>query len=161
VLGRFGFGFLATDFLVFPPLLHAASLLRAPGLVTAAAPAVLGRVDATDRTFIEDHAIYGCNAVLIGRDADYALVITKRRSLRGRPVSEIVYARNAERVVRSFERIKLEIMRWDRSIAVMADARILGPRPPRGVRRKRTRMYRSPHFTPDRIDNLYSEIVIR
>lgn len=161
VLGRFGFAFLDTEYLVFPPLLQAATLVRRPERLTSATADVVALAEATDRTFIEDHTIYGCNAVLVGRDDDYGLVITKRRSLRGRPVSEIVYARNAERIVRSFERVKLKILGLERSIAVMADARILGPRPPRGLRRGRHRMYRSPRFGPAQIDNLYSEIVVR
>jgi hypothetical protein len=161
VLGRFRFEPLAADFIVVPPLAQARTLMRLGAAITSRAEEVLARVDAVDRRYVEDHRVYGCNAFLLGRDGDYGLVITKRRTLRNRPVSEILYVRNAGRVLASFERVKLAILRADQCVAVMSDPRILQGRRLLGIRKARTRLFRSPQFQAADIDNLYSEIVVR
>jgi acetoacetyl-CoA synthetase len=161
VLGRFRFEFLATDFLVFPPLAQLGTLLRGRDEICTDTGEVLSRVDDADRRTIEDHTMYGCTATLVGGNADYGLVLTKRRTLRQRPVSEILRVRNAARVTRQFERVKLAILRAERSIALMSDRRLLGGADIKGIARVRNRMYRSRVFSAAEIDNLYSEIVVR
>jgi len=87
-------------------------------------------------------------------------VVSIVRRKRGVRVSEILYCSDSALLARTFERVKLHMLRRDRAAAVVADARILGENAPRGLRVKRKACFRSSQVSPAEVDNLYSEYAL-
>ena len=81
---------------------------------------------------------------------------------RGLALSELLYCSAPHILVRHLERAKLAILRRQRSVALMADARLFPAGLPRGVRisRKDPALFRSSLLEPKELDNLYSELVL-
>jgi acetoacetyl-CoA synthetase len=61
--------------------------------------------------------------------------------------------------LRHLERVKLAILRRQRTAALVAEARIF-PVPPRGMMLPMITCFRSPLIADDELDRLYSEIVL-
>jgi hypothetical protein len=155
----FGFRPLSTEMLIYPPLVSVGTLL-APARILSNRDLIAARIGGSQRRILNDHWKHGCGHYLVESGRGSSLVVTKRRTLRGIPVSEILYASNQTVAVRHFERLKWAVMRGDRCFGVMAEERILGRAPRPRLHRKRVRLFRSSSLGPTQIDNLYSEIVL-
>lgn len=155
----FGFRPLSMEMLIYPPLVNATTLVH-PARIVTDRHLIEARTGERDRQILHDHWRHGCGHYLIESGAEWSLVVTKRRTLRNVPVSEILYASNRTLAVRHFERLKWAIIRSDRCFGVMVEERILGTAPRRRLRRERVRLFRSTSLSETQIDNLYSEIVL-
>jgi len=82
------------------------------------------------------------------------------RRKRGVRVSEILYCSDSALLARTFERVKLHILRRDGAVALAADRRILGEDAPRGVLLPRKACFRSSRVSAADVDNLYSEYAL-
>jgi hypothetical protein len=120
---------------------------------------VLSRLDEAGRRILRDHDSSGCRHTLIrGREGD-CHVISNRRVKKGIPFSEILYVGNPGMLRRHFERVKLNILRLDKTLLLAIDERLIGNRLPFTYPFPRISMFRSRDVKRTDIDNLYSELV--
>jgi acetoacetyl-CoA synthetase len=115
-------------------------------------------LDERGRRILADHP--RCRHVVVERGGAVAHVVSIVRRKRGLRVSEILYCSDSALLARTFERVKLHMLRRDRAAALVADARILGENAPRGLRVKRKACFRSSQVSPADVDNLYSEYAL-
>lgn len=161
VLRRYRFQELSPRWRVFPPLTNLLSVGTPRCQALTDSSQIRDRLDDAQRRIFDDHSIHGCGHALLVLGNESCLVVSKPRTLRGVPVSEILHLGNRELATRCFERLKWAVMRVDRTFGVISDPRLLGPRPPASViHRERIRMFRSDDLDADDIDNLYSEVAV-
>jgi hypothetical protein len=102
---------------------------------------------------------------MTARDAaGTAYLVVKRRMHRvawsaGIPFSQILYCSAPDVLVRNLERIKLAIMWQQKTFGIAMNERLF-PEAPRAIREKDIAQYRSPVFTANELDLLYSEFVL-
>jgi acetoacetyl-CoA synthetase len=157
-----GFKCLESQRIIFPPLLHL-DTLRAPGAeIIFDLDRIRGLLNDDQRLIFDDHLAHGCLHLAIRDGAECAYLVLKRRTKRGLALSELLYCSAPHILVRHLERAKLAILRRQRSVALMADARLFPAGLPRGVRisRKDPALFRSSLLEPKELDNLYSELVL-
>ena len=150
-----------------PPLWRAGTLLE-PGPVIHFQPDAVRRIlNEQQQQVFDDHAPYDCLQLAVVERSDYAYLVVKRRSWRLKqrlpakvPYSDILYCSAPQILTRHLERVKLAILRKQRTVALVADARLLWPEQPRGILIPTHACYRSPLFVAGEIDNLYSELVL-
>lgn len=161
--------------IVMPPLLHAETLWAPNRPVISFDPAaVRARLTSQQRQIFDDHAPYDCLQFTVSEGADHAFLVVKRRAhrLNGRrlggrdkalpvriPYSDILHCSEPELLLRHLERVKLAILRRQRTAALVAEARLFSVRP-RGVMLPLRTCYRSSLLAAGDIDRLYSEIVL-
>jgi acetoacetyl-CoA synthetase len=75
------------------------------------------------------------------------------------PYSDILYCSAPELLTRHLERVKLAILRRQRTAALVAEARLFPVRP-RGLLLPMPTCYRSPRLSAGDLDRLYSEFVL-
>jgi acetoacetyl-CoA synthetase len=75
------------------------------------------------------------------------------------PYSDILHCSAPELLSRHLERVKLAILRRQRTAALVAETGLFPVRP-RGLMRSRRTCYRSPQLAAGELDRLYSEIVL-
>jgi len=75
------------------------------------------------------------------------------------PISQILYCSAPDVLARNLERIKLAIMWQQKTFGIAMNERLF-PKAPRAIRKKNIAQYRSPAFTPNELDLLYSEFVL-
>jgi acetoacetyl-CoA synthetase len=170
VLAELGFAPLDTCQLFMPPLLHATTLRYPRPRIEFEPAAVRPLLDAAQRRTFDDHAPYDCLQGVV-RDAKaqaYLVVKRRMRELPGRarravpariPYSEVLHCSAPEVLARHLERVKLAVLRRQRTFALVADAR-LWPEPPAGLRLAARTYARSPVLAAGEIDKLYSELVL-
>ena len=115
-------------------------------------------LDERGRRILADHP--RCRHVVVERSGAVSHVVSIVGRKRGLRVSEILYCSDSALLARTFERVKLHMLRRDRAAALVADARILGENAPRGLRVKRKACFRSSQVSPADVDNLYSEYAL-
>jgi acetoacetyl-CoA synthetase len=161
--------------IVMPPLVQAETLFGPNRPVISFDPAaVRERLTSQQQRIFDDHAPYDCLQLTVSDGSDYAYLVVKRRShrlaasrlgglvgvLRVRiPYSDILHCSAPELLSRHLERVKLAILRRQRTAALVAEARLLPVRP-RGVLRPMRTCYRSSLLAAGDVDRLYSEIVL-
>jgi acetoacetyl-CoA synthetase len=157
--------------IVMPPLLHAETVFAPNRPVISFDPAaVRERLTSQQQQIFDDHAPYDCLQLTVSDGSDHCFLVVKRRSARrlgglGKvlPVqihySDILHCSAPELLSRHLERIKLAILRRQRTVALVAEARLFRGRP-RGAMLPVSTCYRSPLLAAGEVDRLYSEIVL-
>ena len=165
VLKALGFAILDRRMLLFPPGLNAETLWQSRVDIDVNDRTVRASLGQAERRIYDDHASYDC-LHMTARDAGgtaYLVVKVKRRLHRvrsaGIPVSQILYCSAPDVLARNLERIKLAIMWQQKTFGIAMNERLF-PKAPRAIRRKNIAQYRSPGFTPNELDLLYSEFVL-
>lgn len=157
------------------PLLQPETLFRPNRPVISFDPAVVReRLTSQQRQIFDDHSPYDCLQLTVTDGSDYAYLVVKRRVHRvaanrlgrrtrvplfGIPYSDILHCSSPELLSRHLERVKLAILRRQRTAALVADARLFKARP-WGMTLSQRTCYRSPLLEADDVDGLYSEIVL-
>lgn len=154
-----GFTEMQSHRIVLPPLLHAGTLLRSRPKVTTDPVAVRELLDDGQRRVFDDHAPYDCLQMVVSQGAAHAYLVVKRRGVRRVPYSEILHCSAPDLLARHLERVKLAILRRQRTVFLTADARLFPVRP-RGVLASKYTCIRSPLFGAEEMDKLYSELVL-
>jgi acetoacetyl-CoA synthetase len=147
--------------IVMPPLLQAEALFGPNRPVISFEPAmVLERLTSQQRQIFDDHAPYDCLQLTVSDGSDHAYLVVKRRTHRlnarrlgglGKvlpvriPYSDILHCSAPELLLRHLERVKLAILRRQRTAALVAEGRLFPVRP-RGVMLPLRSCYRSPQL---------------
>lgn len=166
---------LETHRILMPPLLEAETLFTSKRPLISLDPAVVrAKLSSEQRQIFDDHAPYDCLQLTVSDGCDYAYVVVKRRTQRlnaGRllglgavlPVqihySDILHCSAPALLSRHLERVKLAILARQRTMALVAEARLFDVQP-RGIRLPTSTCYRSPLLAAGELDRLYSEIVL-
>jgi acetoacetyl-CoA synthetase len=161
--------------IVMPPLLQAETLFAPNRPVISFDPAMVReRLTSQPRRIFDDHAPYDCLQLIVSDGSDLAYLVVKRRVHRlnarrlwglGKvlpvrlPYSDILHCSAPELLSRHLERVKLAILRRQRTAALVAEARLFPVRP-RGVMLSLRSCYRSPLLAAGDLDRLYSEIAL-
>lgn len=162
ILETAGFSALEVRCRVFP-LLPALLGARRNGARILTGSAAEPMLDAHDRGLVADHRPYACNHFVVAAEREYALMITKRRLLRTMPplyASDVLHLGNPALAIAHFEQLKAAVLRSERTVMLRIDERMLGAKPPPGIRRRKALYFRSKTLTAPEIDNLYSELVL-
>ncbi len=158
--------------IMLPPFAHADTLLRPRPRISFDPDAVRRSLDDPQRRIFDDHASYPVLQLVLEDGSDYAYIVIKRRMLyltrlrlplpKGTrvPYSDLLHCSDPKLLARHLERVKLAILRRQRTALLVADARMFGDDRPRGPTLKQPALYRSPVFDAGEIDKLYSEIVL-
>jgi acetoacetyl-CoA synthetase len=171
-----GFVQLESHMIVMPPMAQAGSLLARPRPVITFNPAtVRPKLSERQKRIFDDHPPYDCLQLLVEEGTERAYVVAKRRVHRPAggtrlgalakllPVrfaySDILHCSSPELLARHLERVKLAILRPQRTAALAAEARLFPVRP-RGMLHPRRTCYRSHTLRPGDVDRLYSEFVL-
>jgi acetoacetyl-CoA synthetase len=132
------------------------------------------RLTGQQRQIFDDHAPYDCLQLTVSDGSDHAYLVVKRRTYRLNtsrlgglagalpvriPYSDILHCSAPELLSRHLERVKLAILRRQRTAALVAEMSLFPVRP-RGLMRSMRTCYRSPQLAPGELDRLFSEIVI-
>jgi len=157
-----GFAILERHVLLFPPGLNAETLWQSRVDIDVNDRTVRASLGQAERRIYDDHAPYDC-LHMTARDAGgTAYLVVKRQLRRMRsapiPLSRILYCSAPDVLARNLERIKLAIMWQQKTFGIAMNERLF-PKAPRAIRQEAIAQYRSPVFTPDELDLLYSEFV--
>jgi acetoacetyl-CoA synthetase len=126
---------------------------------------IRGLLNERDRRIFDDHAAYDLLHLVAREGPTYAYLILKRRVIRsGRlirvPASELLYCSDPRILVRHFERIKLAVLRRQRTL-VFASHEGFVPTSIRSAHKAKHDRYRSSGGRPSsNLDLLYSELVL-
>jgi len=165
-----GFPALSESLLLMPPLLHADTLRNRIPMIICDPVSVRPLLDETQRRVFDDHAPY-CLQLLVREGDDQAFIVAKRRMmllpkigqlLRATirmPCSDVLYCSNPHLLARHLERVKLAILRRQRTVLLAVYAGLF-PERPRGPTRTDVAFYRSSLFAAGEMDRLYSEFVL-
>jgi acetoacetyl-CoA synthetase len=170
-----GFVQLESHMIVMPPLAQALPARTRP-VISFDAAAVRPKLSDRQKRIFDDHVPYDCLQLLVEEGTERAYVVVKRRVHRPAaggtrlgalakllPVrfaySDILHCSSPELLVRHLERVKLAILRRQRTAALAAEARLF-PVQPRGMLFPRRTCYRSHSLRPGDVDRLYSEFVL-
>ena len=161
--------------IVMPPMLQAETLFGPNRPVINFDPvAVRERLTGQQRQIFDDHAPYDCLQLTVSDGSDHAYLVVKRRTHRLNtsrlgglagvlpvriPYSDILHCSAPELLSRHLERVKLAILRRQRTAVLVAETRLFPVRP-RGVLVPLRTCYRSPLLAAGDLDRLYSEIVL-
>jgi len=134
--------------------------------------AVRPKLSDRQKRIFDDHAPYGCLQLLVEEGDERAYMVVKRRVHRPSrlgalakllPVrfaySDILHCSSPELLARHLERVKLAILRRQRTAALAAEARLFPVRP-RGMLFPKRTCYRSHSLSPGDVDRLYSEFIL-
>jgi len=164
-LKSLGFAILDQCVLLLPLGLNAETLWRSRVDIDVNDRTVRASLGQAERRIYDDHASYDC-LQMTARDAGgTAYLLVKRRLRRGarnpvrRRVSQILYCSAPDVLARNLERIKLAIMWQQKTFGIAMNERLF-PKAPRAIREEAIAQYRSPGFTPNELDLLYSEFVL-
>lgn len=161
--------------IVMPPMLQAETLFGPNRPVINFDPiSVRERLTGQQRQIFDDHAPYDCLQLTVSDGSDHAYLVVKRRTHRLNtsrlgglagvlpvriPYSDILHCSAPELLSRHLERVKLAILRRQRTVVLVAEASLFPVRP-RGVLVPLRTCYRSPLLAAGDLDRLYSEIVL-
>ena len=159
-----GWATLDRHMLLFPPGLNAETLWRSRVHIDVNEQTVRASLGQAERRIYDDHAPYDCLHMTASDAGGTAYLVVKRRRRRvpwwtSIPFSQILYCSAPDVLARNLERIKLAIMRQQKTCGIAMHERFF-PKVPRAIRRKEIAQYRSPVFTPNELDLLYSEFVL-
>lgn len=169
VLMAQGFKQLDAHRIVMLPLLQPETLFGSTRpVISFDQAAVRQRLTNQQRQIFDDHAPYNCLQLTVSDGPDHAYLVVKRRLAARRqgrdlpmriPYSDILYCSAPELLTRHLERVKLAILRRQRTVALVAEARLFPVRP-RGLLLSIRTCYRSPLLPAGDLDRLYSEFVL-
>jgi len=159
MLEAMGFARLNTRKIELPPLLHVDTLRERGVLISFDPEKVRRSLDDEQRLIFDDHARYECLLLSATVGSEHAFLVVKRRAGGKIAYSEILYCSNPALLARHLERIKLAILRRQRTLRLVCDEGLL-PEQPRGRSFVTSYLYRSPLFTASELDKLYSELVL-
>ena len=163
VLEDLGFAILERHVLLFPPGLNAETLWQSRVAIDVNDRTVRASLGQAERRIYDDHASYDCLHMTARDGGGTAYLVVKRRVRRGRsvrvPISQILYCSAPDVLARNLERIKLAIMWQQKTFGIAMNERLF-PKAPRAIKKKDIAQYRSPEFTPNELDLLYSEFVL-
>ena len=168
-LESLGFAILDRGVLLLPLGLNAETLWQSRVDIDVNDRTVRASLGQAERRIYDDHASYDC-LHMTARDAGgTAYLVVKRRLVKRRvrrlawtakvPFSQIMYCSAPDVLARNLERIKLAIMWQQKTFGIAMNERFL-PKAPRAIRQEAIAQYRSPVFTPNELDLLYSEFVL-
>jgi len=160
VLQRMGFQPLDREMRLMPPFASLSTLHRRGALVEADPVKVRALLGEADRRVFDDHAPYPCLQLALLAEGRVAHIVLKRRVKRRIPVSWLMRCGDPVLLTAHLERVKLAALVRQRTLALVADARLLGAARPVGIALARPVWFRSPTFTAADLDNLYSELVL-
>lgn len=153
-----GFEPLDRSRLFLPPLTN--SLTLRPGSEIVSDPeSVRSRLAEPERRIFDHHRPYDCLQLAVQERSEATLLIAKRRVLRGVPVSELLYCGSPPLLARHLERVKIAVIARQKTVALAIDSRF-ADRSIRGLRLPQRAIFRSPVFSANEIDRLYSELVL-
>jgi Predicted molecular chaperone distantly related to HSP70-fold metalloproteases len=155
-----GFAPLDTGKLIVPPFANLFGLLKGLPKIECGAARIRDRLDDEQRRILDDHVPYGCLPVLVSRGDRRCFLLAKRRVRQHLPISEILFASDADVLARNMEAITWAIVAHQRTGALMCSRRLFGDSPPAGMINERPSLFRSQRITPGQIDHLYSEFVL-
>jgi acetoacetyl-CoA synthetase len=165
-----GFSTLSESLLLMPPFLHADTWRGRPPTIICDPVSVRPLLDETERRVFDDHAPY-CLQLLVREGDDQAFIVAKRRMMRlpkigqllratiRMPCSDVLHCSNPRLLARHLERVRLAILRRQRTVLLAAYAGLF-PERPRGPTRTDVALYRSSLFAAGEMDRLYSEFVL-
>lgn len=143
-----------------PPLLHAETLFARGARIVHNPEKMRRLLDDDERRIFDDHAPYDCLQLVLVDGPEKSYLVAKRRLLRHLPVSELFYCSAPDLLARHLERVKLAVLRRQRTLALVAEANLFRRPHPRGLSSQRVVLVRSPIFGADEIGSLYSELVL-
>lgn len=108
----------------------------------------------------EDHAPTDCGHLIVESSGRSCYVVWNRRVKHSVPFSEILYVSDPEVLKCHFERVKLRILRQDRTFLLAIDQCLLGKPLPLMYPYRRVTLFRSSEISKEAIDSLYSELVL-
>ncbi|MBV8358968.1 MAG: acetoacetate--CoA ligase [Deltaproteobacteria bacterium] len=165
-----GFQPLGSTMVVMLPCLHAETLRHPQPRIVLDPRSVRPMLTEQQQRVFDDHAPY-CLQLIAREDHEQAYIVVKRRTA-GVPViswllpsavripySDVLHCSNPRLLARHLERVKLAVMRHQKTVLLVADAELF-PERPRGLTRTAPALYRSSLFRPDELDKLYSEFVL-
>jgi acetoacetyl-CoA synthetase len=154
-----------------PPFANADTLLKSRPQISVEPGTVRQSLDAGQRRIFDDHSKYDCLQMLIREGPNLAHLVVKRRAFGfGRfrrfipekarlPYSEVLYCSKPPLLARHLERVKLTILRQQRTVGIVVDPRLL-PAKTHGLALRKPQLYRSSTFEASDIDKLYSEHIL-
>jgi acetoacetyl-CoA synthetase len=155
---------------LLPPLWNAETLRSPRAQIYFETDKVRGALGDCLRRVFDDHAPH-CLQLLVRDGSQQALIVVKRRPMpvpRLRqllamrvnvPYSEILYCSEPRLLARHLERVKLAILRRQKTAFLIVDSRLFERRP-RGIAIPDHALFRSPFFDSRNLDKLYSELVL-
>ena len=172
MLVAMGFATLFTRKIALPPLFHVETLRQQQPFISFDPETVRRSLDDEQHQIFDDHAGYNCLQLSVSAGSERAFLVVKRRT--GRiarfnrlfstnakiAYSEVLYCSDPCLLARHLERVKLAILRRQRTLLLVCDERLF-PEQPRGLRFEAPALFRSPVFQAREIDNLYSELVFK
>lgn len=171
VLRMLGFIELSGPVLVMPPLLHAETFRHARPRISFSPDDVRASLNDRQRSIFDDHAPHDCLQLAVREGPEHAYIVVKRRMMPvpklasllhlglPMPCSEILHCSNPPLLTRHLERVKLAILRRQRTMLLLAEARLF-PQRLHGATIKEHTSYRSRLFDASDLDKLYSELVL-
>jgi acetoacetyl-CoA synthetase len=162
ILKAMGFNSINSNKILFPPLFHIHTLLRNAPSITFDSKRIDVLLNDEHRKIFYDHLPHDCLHAVISDGTEYLYLVAKRRvhGARRVPYSELLYVSAPSLLARHLERIKLAIIRKQRTLAVEADEHLFLLSTPRGIRFENHAFCRSSLFNARELDELYSELVI-
>lgn len=124
-----------------------------------------------ERRIFDDHERYDCVHLVVRDGPEQGYLVLKKRPF-GRPLlrkipgtsrlgySEVLYCSTPKLLSRHLERIKLSVMRRQKTIGFIVGEQMLASPLPRGKNRQHKELYRSHGLDGEAFDMLYSEFVL-
>jgi hypothetical protein len=159
IFEKVGFRYYDQERLILPALWNLGLSMLAPlrmtrgeKLVTALTP--------EENKLLADHLPHGCKGYLFQSGERRLFLITRRRRMRGIPLSEILHSSDPGLLAARLERIKLALMVNEGSLGLLCDGRFIARGIRLAVRIRRTAMLRARDYDGHSLDNLYTERVL-
>ena len=159
ILTKLGFRPLDTSAALIPNLPWPAPPSRTT--VSADPDIIESRLAGTELELYHDHAqALAARHIVLLRGKDCCYVMYREHRVKGVPVAVIIHVSNPRLFHRAILPLTRHLLIRHRLLAVLAELRIIGHRPPLSFKvTSWPKMYRSASLEPDQIDDLYSELV--
>jgi acetoacetyl-CoA synthetase len=155
-----GFSYIDRNKIILPPLLNLITLRGPSPRIISDPEQVRALLDGEQRRIFDDHAPYDCLQLVLQSGSKSAYLVVKRRTMRRLPVSDLLYCSAPSLLAQHLERVKLAVIRLQRSAALTAEAGIFGALRPLGAVIRRPKLFRSSVFHAHELDKLYSELIL-
>jgi acetoacetyl-CoA synthetase len=155
-----GFSYIDRNKIILPPLLNLITLRGPSPRIISDPEQVRALLDGEQRRIFDDHAPYDCLQLVLQSESKSAYLVVKRRTMERLPVSDLLYCSAPSLLAQHLERVKLAVIRRQRSVALTAEAGIFGAPRPLGVVIRRPKLFRSSVFHAHELDKLYSELIL-
>lgn len=150
--------------------------LRPAGQVTSERAVFSRHLTHEQARILDHHAPYGCRFTLVREGDETCFVVTKQRRYRGTwlwpwfktprisgrtfAVSDVLHLSNAALAIRSWGRLVAHTCLRDRSVGLTCAESFLGPSAPDGTSVPQRILALTRGVPDDRVDKLYSEVVL-